>query len=589
MKPGRSSFLLNALLCALLCGLASGCALRAPETPDSVTQEPGAPESKTTATAAPETHEPPARPFPPETLYSLLTAEIAGSRQQFEIALGNYAQQARETRDPQVAERATMIARYLNNDEIASESAVLWVELAPESDEALANAAVALMQTGRAFEAFEMSRRLQEKGKESLFQSIAANAADLSAADRETLLEAYRNQLQVTPADEQLLVGAGILLQMQGQLDEAHSFADQALKHNPDSVPATLLEANLLHQQQRNEEAVAKMKRLLQLQPDNPRLRLQYARILAHHDLAEAQVQFEALVARAPGDGDMLLSLGLIAMEREDFAVATNAFERLLDTDQHLSPAHFYLGKIAETQADQTQAVLHYLQVTAGDHFLRATINLLNILISQSDFVSASEHIERLSAATPEQTESLQLLHAQALIDHHHLAVAEKVLSDALALTPTSSDLLYARAMLYDKQDQLPATERDLRAIIKNEPENAAALNALGYILADRTERFDEASELLLKAISLSPNDAAILDSVGWLHYRTGDYPEALIYLRRAFQLYPDAEIAAHLGEVLWVINERQEALDIWQQGLTLTPESDIIKTTMDRLQVPAQ
>src|SRR5690606_16637709 len=212
MKSGRSSLLLTTLLSTLLCWLASGCALQTPETPDAVTEEPGTRESKATAMdVVPVTPKPPVRPFPPETLYSLLTAEIAGSRQQFEIALGNYAQQARETRDPQVAERATMIARYLNNDEIASESAVLWVELAPESDEALANAAVALMQTGRAFEAFEMSRRLQEKGKESLFQSIAANAADLSAADRETLLEAYRNQLQVTPADEQLLVGAGIL------------------------------------------------------------------------------------------------------------------------------------------------------------------------------------------------------------------------------------------------------------------------------------------------------------------------------------------------------------------------------------------
>lgn len=537
----------------------------------------------------PDTPKPPVRPFPPETLYSLLTAEIAGSRQQFEIALGNYAQQARETRDPQVAERATMIARYLNNDEIASESAVLWVELAPESDEALANAAVALMQTGRALEAFEMSRRLQEKGKESLFQSIAANAANLPAADRDALLAAYLAQLQVTPADEQLLVGTGILFQMQGQLDEAHTFASQALKHNPDSVAATLLEANLLHQQNRNEEAVAKMKRLLELQPDNPRLRLQYARILAHHDLAESQIQFEALVAQTPGDGDLLLSLALIAMEREDFAVAVNAFEHLLDADQHLSSAHFYLGQIAETQDDQTQAILHYLQVTPGDQFLQATVNLLNIMVSQGDFVSISEHINRLSAATPAQTESLQLLHAQALINHDHLAEAEKILDQALVAAPTSTALLYARAMLYDKQKRLSATERDLRTIIKNEPENAAALNALGYILVDRTERFDEARDLLLQAFALKPNDAAILDSFGWLHYRTGDYPEALVYLRRAFQLYPDAEIAAHLGEVLWAIDEREEALDIWQQGLKLTPESDIIKTTMHRLQVPAQ
>src|SRR5690606_3695310 len=104
------------------------------------------------------------------------------------------------------------------------------------------------------------------------------------------------------------------------------------------------------------------------------------------------------------------------------------------------------------------------------------------------------------------------------------------------------------------------------------------------YILADRTERFEEARELLLKALALNPTDAAILDSVGWLHYRTGNYPEALGYLRRAFQAYPDAEIAAHLGEVLWIINERDEALEIWNEGLKLSPDSELIKNSMERL-----
>lgn len=582
MKSGR--LLLSSSL--LACWILNGCATQPSEpspapTPVIVTEEQPA------ATVIAPEPEVPTRPFSRETLYSLLTAEIAGSREQFDIALSNYVQQARQTRDPQIAERATMIARYVKDDATAMEMALLWVDAAPDNNEALANASMTLTQNGRLFEAFEMSRRLQGRSEESLFQNIAANATRLSDDERAALLQRYQDLLKVYPEDEQLLIGAGLLLQQQGHYEQARLQTRIALEKNPGSIPAAILEASLLHQLKRDDEAIAMMTRLLEYHPENLRLRLQYARILAHHDLALAQQQFEILAEQAPYDPDLLLSLGIIAMERKDNDVAIQAFERLLDRDQHLSTAHYYLGQIAESRNNTESALIHYLQVTQGNDFLSATINLLDIMIRKGDLLSASEHIQRLRMRVPEQADELSLLHAQTLVKYRHLIAAEHALTRALERAPEGADrvrLLFARAMLKDQQGDLQATETDLRAILAAEPDNPTALNSLGYILTDRTTRFDEARQLLERALALKPDDPAIIDSVGWLHYRTGNYPEALEYLQRAFDLYPDAEIAAHLGEVLWVIGEQEEAQEVWRMALKLTPNAEVILSTMQRL-----
>jgi len=158
------------------------------------------------------------------------------------------------------------------------------------------------------------------------------------------------------------------------------------------------------------------------------------------------------------------------------------------------------------------------------------------------------------------------------------------VLTEGLASFPNSTRLLFARAMLNNERQRLPATERDLRQILKQDSDNVAALNSLGYILADRTQRYSEAYELLGKALQLKPDDAAIIDSMGWLHYRTGKYPDALNYLRQAYEAAPNAEIGAHLGEVLWVIGEKDEARRIWREAIQREPDDATLGETLNRL-----
>lgn len=561
-----------------------GCAQQPTKEP-----EPKAPTKEQPEPAAPqavEEPEPPTRPFSSETLYALLAAELAGSRERFDIALANYVQQAHKTRDPNVAARATHIARFLNAEKAALDAALLWVDIAPDDAEAQLNAALALMQNGRLQEAFELSRKLQRRGEQTLFQNIAASAAQSTDTQREQLLESYLQLLKEHPENEELLIGTGLLLQQQDKPRQALDYAQEALALNQTSTAAAILEATLLHQLGRSQEAIERLEAALNYKPENLRLRLQYARLLAQQDLALAQEQFEILVRQAPRDPDLRLSLGIVAMERNDTETARASFEALLDAGEHVSRAHYYLGQLAEQEGNSDQALLHYLQVQPGQDFLSATVKLLNIFVRQGDLESAAEHMNRLRNRFPDQASGLYLLQARTLIQHDHLNRAEALLNEALDAHPNHSDLRYARAMLYDQRDNFEATERDLKAILKYDPNNATALNALGYILAERGERLEEAEQLIRQALEQAPDEPAILDSMGWVLYQQGKPERALGYLERAFRLFPDQEVAAHLGEVLWVLGAREKAREVWQQGLELDPKSKLIPATKDRLGV---
>jgi len=549
----------------------------------------------TSQTTAPKPAKPIERKFSSDTLYALLTAEIAGSRQQYDVALNNYVQQAKITRDPQVAARATMIARYLGAAPTGTEMSLLWAEKAPKDKEAVANASLALMQAGRLQAAFEMSRRLHLLGGEPLFQNIAASAANtdgiksLTKPQRERLLQSFKSLLPRYNRDEQLLVGIGLLLQQQSNFDEAMIFAEKALVTYPRSIPAAILEANLLHELKRDREAIAKMADLLTFYPDNISLRNQYAHILTRYDLALAQQQFAIITKQQPKNADAVLSLGIIAMERKDYKAATKAFEKLLDTETHSSTGHYYLGRLAEAQQNWQEAIFNYLQVDRGNDFLSATISLLDIFIKQGDFISAQQHMNRVRIRFPDQAESLFLLHSQALVKHNYGTEGEKVLNEALnGLTnnalPNNSKLLYARAMLYLQRNQKADAERDLRSILQFEPNNIVALNSLGYMLTDDNQRYSEAEQFLTKAHNLKPDDPVIIDSLGWLHYRQGKYVEAIRELRQAYTSYQEPAVAAHLGEALWVTGALEEARQIWLEGIKQAPDDTIIPSTMKRL-----
>ena len=582
------------LLIALLFIIGFSACSNQPQTPEiEVAEEPqeveSSPEQSTPEIAAAPEPElapppPPTRPFPEETLYSLLVAEVAGSRGRYDIALGNYVQEAHRTRDPGVAARAARIARYLNAHQAALSSALLWVEIDPENTEALFIASSELAQTGRLLEAFEYSEQLLAYGSASLFQSIAARAAQSTDTERETLIQNYDRLLVLHPRDMQLLVGKAMLLQQQNKLPEALAAVQEALNVEADNVPAAILEARLLFAMNQPEGALDRLLSLLQQNPDNQRLRLQYARLLTSIDLAEALEQFKLLVERSPNNPELLLSLGLVANEQGDKELAAQAFARLLATGQHQDSAHYYLGRLAEEQEDYDRALQHFTKVEQGQDFLPALASSIDIMIRLGRLEEANNRMADVRSRFNQERVRLYQIQAQSLARYQYLDEAEQLLTEALTTNPDSTDLLFTRASINEQRDMIDLAENDFRTIIRYQPNNATALNALGYTLADRTTRYEEALELIEKALQLEPNNGAIIDSMGWVQFRLGNYDEAILRLREALKVLPDPEIASHLGEVLWTVGDKEEAQQIWTEGMALDPSSDLIPDTMKRL-----
>lgn len=242
------------------------------------------------------------------------------------------------------------------------------------------------------------------------------------------------------------------------------------------------------------------------------------------------------------------------------------------------------LGRIHEEREDPQSALNEYAQVGPGPDFLAAQLRQADILVSNGNGAEAAKRLAEARAEEPDFAIQLYLIEAETLTSNDQLDRGWQVLNTALKQYPDDANLLYTRAMLAEKRNDLAQMEKDLRSIIKREPENAMALNALGYTLSDRTTRYAEARELIEKAHQISPDDPAVLDSLGWVNYRMGNLDAAERYLRQALERFPDHEVAAHLGEVLWAKGEQREARKVWAKALEQQPDSTVLRSTLRRL-----
>ncbi len=526
------------------------------------------------------------RPFAAESFHDLLVAEFAVRRNRFDLALGNYLQQAHTTRDKGVTQRATRLAQYLNADKATLDSAQLWVELEPENVEAQYTLATMLAKTNRPVEAIHHMAVVLEKGGRSNFSAIAAGSLSESEEIRLNVEEAIDQYLSEYPQDTQLLTSKALLLQQRNELEQSLTTIRQVLSLDETDINAVMVETRLLQLLKRDEEAYARLETMIARFPQNKRLRLQYARMLMTTDVAKAQEQFEILHQQSPNDGDLLLSLALINSEMDNPDKAESYFNQLLETGERDSEAHLYLGELAEKSGDWQNAIEHYSHIGVGSNFLPATNRIINLYLEQRQMGNARTYIAGLRQRYPEHSIRLYLLESELLRRNDQYQQGLDLLTEALMISPQQTDLLYARSMLSEKLNNPSLMEQDLQAIINQEPDNATALNALGYVLADRSERLDDAHTMILRANALKPDDPAIMDSLGWVEYRRGNLAGALLMLNKAYQKFPDAEIAAHLGEVMWQSGLEQQAREIWHKARLAQPDRIIVQQTIERLNV---
>lgn len=519
-----------------------------------------------------------------ETTFSLLTAELAGQRNRFDIALDNYMTQAIQTQDAGVAERAFRIAEYLGADPSALEAALLWAKNAPSNLDAQRAAAIQLARNGRYDESMVYMEKVLQGQGDTHFDFLALSAADTDQNTRRGLLQSFNRLLVKYPKNGQLIFGKALLMQQDGDGDGALKLLEDNPPQDGEIAPI-LLHARLLTALDRGKEAIPLLEKSIRKYPDDKRLRLTYARTLVEQNrMADAKVQFASLVQQYPDDDELRYSLALVCLEAKAWDEAASYLHELVDRGAHVDSAHLNLGRIAEERNDLQGALDEYGQVGPGSDFLQAQLRQADILMSNGRADEATKALAEARAAEPDYAVQLYLIEAETLVNNDRNDQAWEVLQKALQQYPDDLNLLYTRAMLAEKRDDLPQMEKDLRAIIKREPDNAMALNALGYTLSDRTTRYAEAKALIEKAHSLTPDDPAVLDSLGWVNFRLGNLDVAEGFLRQALDRFPDQEVAAHLGEVLWANGKQREARQVWSKFLKDQPDSPILRSTVLRV-----
>ncbi|KAA5838602.1 tetratricopeptide repeat protein [Pseudomonas chlororaphis] len=564
----------SALLLAFV--FLSGCQALAPVSPD------GTPpvEDTTPAPEKPKVYS----SFSEDTVFSLLSAELAGQRNRFDIALDNYVTQAINTQDPGISERAFRIAEYLGADQAALDTALIWAKNAPDDLEAQRAAAIQLARSGRYDESMVyMEKVLQGKG-DTHFDFLALSAADTDQDTRNGLMKSFDRLLQKHPNNGQLVFGKALLLQQDGDTREALKLLEQNPPEEGEIAPI-LLRARLLQSLSRADEALPLLEKSIRKYPDDKRLRLTYARMLVEQDrMDDAKTQFSSLVQQYPEDDELRYSLALVCLEAKDWEEAKGYLEDLIARESHVDSAHLNLGRIAEELNDPQGALAEYGQVGPGTDYLPAQLRQADILMNNGRTAEAEKRLAAARDTQPDYAIQLYLIEAETLSANKQGDKAWKILQQALQQYPDDVNLLYTRAMQAEKRNDLAQMEKDLRLIIKREPDNAMALNALGYTLSDRTTRYAEAKALIEQAHQLTPDDPAVLDSLGWVNYRLGNLAEAERLLRQALERFPDQEVAAHLGEVLWANGKQREAKQIWSKFLKDQPDSPILRSTIKRL-----
>jgi len=522
--------------------------------------------------------------FSRDTLYSLLVAELAGQRNRFDIALNNYVIQASATQDAAVAERGFRIAEYLGAEQAALDTAMIWADNAPNNLDAQRAAAVQLARTGRYEESLEFMEKVLQGQGDTHFDFLALSAAQTDPDTRAGLLQSFDQLLARHPDNPQLTFGKAVLLQQDERPEEALALLE-AQPASQQQIPSTLLQARLLQILDRGNEALPILERSLRRHPEDKRLRLTYARLLVEQErLDDAMGEFATLVQQYPGDDDLRFSMALVCLEAQAWREAIVYLEELIERGSHVDAAQFNLGRAWRELGEPEQALAAFAAVGPGNEYLPAQLMQAELLFSLGRHQEASQLLTRAREQQPDYAIQLYLIEIEALSGQQQTEQAWQLTEQALQQFPDDFSLLYTRAMVAEKRGDLKQLEQDLRFIIEREPDNAMALNALGYTLADRTGRYSEALALIEQAYALNPDDAAILDSLGWVNYRLGNLEQAEAQLRQAHERLPDHEVAAHLGEVLWSAGKRREARAIWTEALKLQPDSRILRETLKRL-----
>ncbi|BCN37782.1 hypothetical protein ALDI51_11010 [Alicycliphilus denitrificans] len=535
-----------------------------------------------------------------ELFYELLLGEITTSEGDPATGYNLMLDAARRSGDPQLYRRATEIALQSRSGEYALAAARAWKEALPQSRDAnhyLLRILVALNRIDDSAEPLRQElARSSARDKVSTIRALPllyARAGDKALAARVVRL-ALEKELNDPALGPMAWTTVGRMYLAADDKARALEAAGNALGQDPGDDGAAMLSLQLL--ENAVPEAEALLSRYLAGKP-LPEVRMAYARVLLESQrLADAQAQVDAVTREQPDNAQAWLiraSLQLQAGELDQAEAALQRCMQLLEQDpateqrqRALTQISLMQSQIAEKRGDLAQAQAWLARIDDAEQLLAVQSRHASLLVRQGRLDEARALIRAIPEKGPDDARLKLQAEVQLLREAGRYQQAYELQGKVVALAPQDNELVYDQAMLADKAGRPAEMERLLRAIIARQPDHHHALNALGFSLADRGVRLQEAKALIVKALEYAPDDPFITDSLGWVEFRLGNRKEALDILERAFKTRPDAEIAAHIGEVLWSLGQRDRALAVWREGLRINKDNDVLKGTLKRLRV---
>lgn len=521
-----------------------------------------------------------------EVLYLLMAAELAGQRNQLDLAMDAYLQAAKRVGDARIAERAVKIGLFLKDEKRTREALTIWLSkdgqnlaarrfavlLAIKNTDfnaAVDNLQVILQQDPAGFEGgmLDVIKSLEKDGRTKFVYDV--------------LEELARRQ----PDQASVLFVQALLASMQQDGDLAQKKITQVLRLQPDWSKALIFQAQLAGRNGDLVTARQYLEKAVKRDPEDRQLRKMLLELLVSAGEVSDAIRFcQGILDENPDDADTIYMLALIYLQQGQVEKAENALEKLLGNSQWEGQAAYYLGKIEQDRQHHDKALKWFDRAEEAGNGFDAGMAALSVLMNQKRLDEAEARIKAMEGRYPDQHLKMMFAKAELLNQQSRHQESFDLLSAELKEVPGNRDVLYARALVAERLDKLDVLESDLLTILKANPDDVGALNALGYTLVDRTKRYDEAEKYLKQALALQPDEAVIIDSYGWLLYKLGRHQQALEYLKKAYARQAENEIAAHIVEVLWAMGRVAEAKDLLESTFKKAPDDEYLLEVKRRL-----
>ena len=527
----------------------------------------------------------------PDVLFMLLTAELAGQRGQYDIALEGYMEAAKRVNDPRFAERAAMIALYMKDSNKTNEAVALWLRQDAKNQTARKIAALSALRAGNKQAAVEHLNVLLKVDPAGFENAVLELANVLQKDGKAPIVYDTLEVLSLQHPDQAEIYFMQSLLAMQMKdKNLAEKKIQQALKVHPDWDKALIFQAQIAVFSGDFNTAKSLLKEASNKYPENNKIKKLFAQVLIKtEEYQEAGEVYQGIISADPKDFESQFALGLIYLQLEQDEQAEDIFKKLLEQPEWKDQASFYLGKIEEKRGHTKKALVWFDKVTDGPLVFESSLSAISLLAKDKQFNEATSRLSTLQTRFPKQKLRILLVQAELYSQQKQYEQAFNLLTKALADSPDQKELLYTRALMAERVDRPDIVEADLKKILVKEPDNVEALNALGYTLLSKPGRYVEAEKYLQHALRLQPNEAVVIDSYGWLQFKLGNNEKALEYLQQAYEKQQENEIAAHLAEVLWALGRKDEARELFNKAIKDAPEDEYLLDFQRRILNGAQ